>query len=161
MDKDVGFTQRHANANDGNDADDGNHVDDRMGVNDMNGADGGHEDSHAAGQYDLPKIPILPAGQADAQVLGIRESTAHGLFLPSSDAGRPETTTGPVASSTDRVPAAGTAYCGGNEMQRSTSGCGEPIAISITENAITIAACIAWAQRAGIKYAIRPETIRA
>lgn len=42
-------------------------------------------------------------------------------------------------------------------MQRSTSGCGEPDAIFFTENAITIEACIAWAQWAGIKQAIRPR----
>jgi hypothetical protein len=59
-----------------------------MGVNDINGMNEGNEDNHVARQYDLPKIPILSSGQVDAQVLGIRESTARGLFLPSSDAQR-------------------------------------------------------------------------
>lgn len=85
MDKTVAFIPGHTNANDtkyGNDADD------RMGVNGINGADEGDEENHVARQYDLLEIPVLSAEQADAQVLGLLESTAHILFLPSLDAQR-------------------------------------------------------------------------
>jgi hypothetical protein len=88
MDKIGAFTLGHTNANDTNDAKDGSSVDDPMGVNDINGTDEGNEDNHVARQYDLLGIPVLSAEQADAQVLGISESTAHILLLPSSDAQR-------------------------------------------------------------------------
>jgi hypothetical protein len=149
MDKDVGFTQRHANANDRNVANVWNYVDDRMGADDMNGANEGNEDNHVARRYDLPTIPILSAEQADVQVLGTFRVDCSRSLPPKF--GCPETTTGSVASSKDRVLAVDTAYRRGSEMQRSTSGCGKPVAIFITENVIIVAACIAWAQWAGIK----------
>jgi hypothetical protein len=86
MDKDVGFTQRHANANDRNVANVWNYVDDRMGADDMNGANEGNEDNHVARRYDLPTIPILSAEQADVQVLGTFRVDCSRSLLPNSDA---------------------------------------------------------------------------